>query len=78
MATRDKEWQTHVVDERGDRDAVLAVISSTPSITIEELLQQLPYMRWGYLFSILGEVTKKDWWHFPIRTYDWNLRQCLV
>jgi hypothetical protein len=38
-----------------DRKAVLGVISACLALTIEELLRQLPWMRWGCLFSILGD-----------------------
>jgi hypothetical protein len=56
MATQSIEWNAKV---RRDREAVLAVISASPSVTIEELLQHLPGMRWGYLFSILGECLQE-------------------
>lgn len=54
MATSHKEWTTRNLVERRDRDAVLGVISAKQSVTIEELSNYLPWMRWGYLFSILG------------------------
>ncbi|MEO6203486.1 MAG: hypothetical protein ABIP82_09770 [Nitrospirales bacterium] len=54
MATSHKERTTRNLVERGDRDAVLGVISANQSVTIEELSNYLPWMRWGYLFSILG------------------------
>lgn len=59
MATRNKEWNAPVLVERGGREAVLAVISASPSVTIEELLHQLPWMRWGVLFAILGECLQE-------------------
>ncbi len=59
MVTISKEWNTRILVERGDREAVLAVISASPSMTIEELLQHLPGMRWGHLFSILGECLQE-------------------
>ncbi|HNP60805.1 MAG TPA: hypothetical protein PKM72_08205 [Nitrospirales bacterium] len=55
MATSHKEWTIKNLVERGDRDMVLGVISAKQSVTIEELSNDLPWMRWGYLFSILGE-----------------------
>ncbi|MEO8327293.1 MAG: hypothetical protein ABI618_15690 [Nitrospirota bacterium] len=55
MATSHKEWTTQNRVERGDREAVLGVIFAKQSLTIEELSNYLPWMRWGYLFSILGE-----------------------
>jgi hypothetical protein len=45
--------------KRKDREAVLSVISDSPSVTIEELLHHLPWMRWGHLFSILGECLQE-------------------
>ena len=59
MATSRKECYAGVHIEEKDREAVLAVISTSPSITIEELLHHLPWMRWGHLFSILGECLQK-------------------
>ena len=59
MVTSSKEWNAGVRVEREDREAVLAVITASPSITIEELLHHLPWMRWGYLFSILGECLQE-------------------
>ena len=59
MATKSKEWNAKVLVERRDREAVLAVISASPSVTIEELLEQLPEMRWGKLFSILRECLQE-------------------
>jgi hypothetical protein len=59
MATRSKEWNVRARVERKDREAVLAVIAAGSSITIEELLHHLPWMRWGYLFSILGECLQE-------------------
>jgi hypothetical protein len=59
MATQSIEWNANDRVERRDREAVLAVISASPSVTIEELLQHLPGMRWGYLFSILGECLQE-------------------
>lgn len=59
MATGRKEWNARVLVEREDREAVLAVIFDSPSVTIEELLHHLPWMRWGQLFSILGECLRE-------------------
>jgi hypothetical protein len=59
MATRSKEWNAPVLVERGGREAVLAVISASPSVTIEELLHQLSWMRWGVLFAIIGECLQE-------------------
>ncbi len=47
MATSSREWNPQVLIEREDREVVLAVITASPSITIEELLHHLPWMRWG-------------------------------
>ncbi|WP_342349321.1 hypothetical protein [uncultured Nitrospira sp.] len=55
MATSHKELMTRNLVERGDREAVLGVISAKQSVTIEQLSNYLPWMRWGYLFFILGE-----------------------
>ena len=59
MTTCSKEWKSQILVEREDREAVLAVISSSPSVTIEELLHHLPWMRWGQLFSILGQCLQE-------------------
>jgi hypothetical protein len=59
MATSSKEWNAGVLVEGKDCEAVLAVISGGPSVTIEELLHHLPWMRWGDLFSILGECLQE-------------------
>lgn len=59
MATGSNEWNARVLVDRGDREAVLAAISASPSMTIEELLHCLPWMRWGYLFSILRECLQE-------------------
>jgi len=59
MTTSSKEWNSQILVEREDREAVLAVISASPSITIEELLHQLPWIRWGHLFSILAECLQE-------------------
>ncbi len=59
MATSSKEWNARARVEREDREAVLAVIAASSSITVEELLHHLPWMRWGYLFSILGECLQE-------------------
>ena len=74
MATSRKEWKTQVVVERGDRDAVLAVISGNPSITIEELLHHLPWMRWGYLFAILGECQQEGLVAFSQNEFQFEIR----
>lgn len=55
MATSHKEWTTLNLIEKRDRELVLDVISAKQSVTIEELSNYVPWMRWGYLFSILGE-----------------------
>lgn len=55
MAPSHKEWTTRNLVERGDREAVLGIISARQSVTIEELSNNLPWMRWAYLFAILGE-----------------------
>lgn len=54
MATGSKKGNARVLVKPEDREAVLAVISANPSVTIEELLWHLPWMRWGDLFSVLG------------------------
>jgi hypothetical protein len=54
MATSSKKGNARFLVEPEDREAVLAVISENPSVTIEELLRHLPWMRWGDLFSVLG------------------------
>ena len=59
MATQSQEWRAQGLVEREDREAVLAVISAKSSVTIEELLHHLPWMRWGYLFSILGQCLQE-------------------
>jgi hypothetical protein len=59
MATSSREWNPQVLIEREDREVVLSVISASQSVTIEELLHHLPWMRWGYLFSILGECLQE-------------------
>ena len=59
MATSRNEWNAGVPVEGEDREAVLAVISGNPSITIEELLHHLPWMRWRHLFFILGECLQE-------------------
>jgi hypothetical protein len=59
MATSSKEWNAQVRVKREDREAVLSVISASQSVTIEELLHHLPWMRWGHLFSILGECLQE-------------------
>lgn len=59
MATGSTEWNARVLVEREDREAVLAAISASPSLTIEELLHRLPWMRWGHLFSILRECLQE-------------------
>jgi hypothetical protein len=55
MGIQSIEWIAPVEVERNDHDQVLAVISASPGVTIEALLEHLPWMRWGHLFSILGE-----------------------
>ncbi|GJL69195.1 MAG: hypothetical protein NPIRA06_18300 [Nitrospirales bacterium] len=60
MATSHKEWTTKNLVERGDREADLGVISAKQSVTIEGLSNGLPWMRWGYLFSILGECLHEE------------------
>jgi hypothetical protein len=74
MATERKEWETPVIVEREDREAVLAVISVNPSITIEELLHHLPWMRWGYLFSILGECQQEGLVAFSQKEFQFEIR----
>jgi len=59
MATSHKAWNDRFLVKRGDCETVLAVISASPSVTIEDLLHHLPWMRWGYLFSILGECLQE-------------------
>lgn len=59
MATKNSEWNAPVDVERKDRDEVLAVISASPWVTIEALLDHLPWMQWGHLFSILGECLQE-------------------
>ena len=60
MTTSSKEGKSRVLVEQEDREAVLSVITASSSVTIEELLHHLPWMRWGYLFSILGECLKDE------------------
>ena len=59
MGTKSTEWIAPVDVERKDHDQVLAVISANPGVTIEALLEHLPWMRWGYLFSILEECLQE-------------------
>ncbi len=59
MGTKSTEWIAPVGMERKDHDQVLAVISASPGVTIEALLEHLPWMRWGHLFSILGECLQE-------------------
>ena len=59
MATRSKGRHAQILVEREEREAVLAVISANSSVTIEALLDHLPWMRWGHLFSILGECLQE-------------------
>ncbi|MCA9498318.1 MAG: hypothetical protein MRJ67_11170 [Nitrospirales bacterium] len=59
MGTKSTEWMAPVDVERKDRDEVLAIISATSGVTIEALLEHLPWMRWGHLFSILGECLQE-------------------
>jgi len=59
MTTRTQEWKSQFLVEEEDREAVLAVISASPSVTIEELLHHLPWIRWGHLFSILGQCLQE-------------------
>lgn len=59
MGTKSTEWIAPVDVERKDHDQVLAVISASPGVTIEALLEHLPWMRWGHLFSILGECLQE-------------------
>ncbi|MDH3504577.1 MAG: hypothetical protein OEM58_08630 [Nitrospirota bacterium] len=59
MATCRNDGESQILFERGDREAVLAVISDSPSVTIEELLQHLPWMQWGHLFFILRECLEE-------------------
>lgn len=59
MGTPSTEWMSPVDVERNDHDQVLAVISASPGVTIEALLEHLPWMRWGHLFSILGECLQE-------------------
>ena len=59
MATSSKEGKSQVPVEQDDLEAVLAVISASPSVTIEELLDHLPWIRWGHLFSILGQCLQE-------------------
>jgi hypothetical protein len=55
MATRRNDCNAQGLVEQGDREAVLAVLSASPSMTIEELLHRLPWIQWGHVFAILGE-----------------------
>jgi len=59
MTTRTQEWKSQVPVDQEDHEAVLAVISASPSVTIEELLNHLPWIRWGHLFSILGQCLQE-------------------
>ena len=59
MGTKSTEWIAPVDVERKDHDQVLAVISANPGVTIEALLEHLPWMRWGHLFSILEECLQE-------------------
>ncbi len=59
MGTQRTEWMSPVDVDRNDHDQVLAVISASPGVTIEALLEHLPWMRWGHLFSILGECLQE-------------------
>ena len=59
MAICRNEREPPILFERGDREAVLAVISDSPFVTIEELLQHLPWMQWGHLFFILQECLEE-------------------
>ena len=77
MATRSKEWKSQILVEQEDHDAVLAVISANSSVTIEELLHHFPWIRWGHLFSILGQclqegsvVLRQKEFQFEVRAID--------
>ena len=59
MVTRSEALNAPTLAEREDREAILAVIYSSPSITIEELLHHLPWMQWGHLFSVIGECLQE-------------------
>jgi hypothetical protein len=59
MGMKSIEWIPPVDVERKDHDQVLAVISACPGVTIEALLEHLPWMRWGHLFFILGECLQE-------------------
>ena len=59
MATRSKGRHAQILVEREEHEAVLAVISANSSVTIEALLDHLPWMRWGHLFSIIGECLRE-------------------
>jgi hypothetical protein len=74
MSTSSKPWNTRACVDREDREAVLAVISASPSITIEELLDHLPWMRWGYLFSILEECLQDGLVILRQKDYQFEVR----
>jgi hypothetical protein len=59
MGTKCTEWIAPVDVEQKDHEQVLAIISASPGVTIEALLEHLPWMRWGHLFSILGECLQE-------------------
>jgi hypothetical protein len=74
MAKHRKEENVEMLVEQEDREAVLAVISANPSVTVEDLLHQLSWMRWGRLFSILGDCRQEGLvtlcqkeWQFEVR-----------
>lgn len=53
MALNRNRNTVRVLVKRKDRKALQAVLSANPCITVEELLGQLPRMRWGQVFFLL-------------------------
>ena len=74
MVTRSEALNAPTLAEREDREAILAVIYSSPSITIEELLHHLPWMQWGHLFSILGQFLQEGSVILSQREFQFEVR----
>ncbi|MGE0474900.1 MAG: hypothetical protein AB7P17_14800 [Nitrospirales bacterium] len=57
--------------------SVLEVIASHNRISIEELLQALPWMRWGELFSIVGSFREEGVVVLDRKGFDFDVRMNL-
>lgn len=70
--------KTHILPSDGIQSQyrvfVLEVIASRKRISIEELLDALPWMRWGELFSILGSFSKEGVVVLDRRGLDFDVR----